>query len=91
MAAAAFCIADDQLVTGIRLLAAVTMNAEVIRVIETPPVSGVDPPVTQDFLGNGGWIFTEITSNIGKCHATIQSLFNIQSVINRQVFIVSRN
>ena len=90
MAGTAFCIAYDQLVTGIRLLAVVTMNAEVIRVIETPPVPGVDPPVTQDLFGNGGWIFAEITSYIGKCHALIQSLFNIQSVINRQMFIVSR-
>ena len=43
-------IADDQLVTGVLLLATISMDAEVIGVIETPSVPGVDPSVPKDLL-----------------------------------------
>ena len=50
VAGTALCITDDQLVTGIRLFAAIAMNTEIIRVIKAAPVPGIDSSVPKDFL-----------------------------------------
>lgn len=47
---AAFVITDDHFVAGIGLLASIPMDTEIIRVIETPSVPGVDPPMPKDLL-----------------------------------------
>ncbi len=57
-------ITDDQLVAGVFLLAPETMDAEVVRVVKTAPIPGVDLSVATDLLRDRGRILAEITCNI---------------------------
>ena len=43
-------VADDQLVTDIRFLAAITMDAEAVGVVEAAPIPRIDLPVFLDLL-----------------------------------------
>ena len=61
---AACLITDDQLVTGIGFFAPETMDAEVIGVVKTPSVPGVDLSVPNDLLRDRSRILAELSCNI---------------------------
>ena len=46
-------IADDQLVTGIRFPAFVSVDTEVVGIIKTPAVEGVNNTVFPNLFGDG--------------------------------------
>ena len=90
VAGAAFRIADNQLVTGVCLFAAIPMDTEVIGVVEASSVPGIDPSVTKDFLRYGCRVLTEITGYIREWYIGIQRILNIYPVIDGQMFMISR-
>ncbi len=64
MTGAACVITDDQLVAGIGLFTAEPMDTEVVRVVKTASIPGVDTAMTKDLLRDRRRILAEIASNI---------------------------
>ena len=84
-------ITDDQFAAGVCLLAAKTMNTEVIRVVKAPSVPGIDDPMFPDFFGDGGRVLAEIPCDFTEGLTGIEGLFNKSTVIERKMFVVTRD
>ena len=42
-----------------------------------------------DFLGDGCWILTEVLGNVLEGSSFVDCFFNVQSVIERQMFLIA--
>lgn len=60
-------------------------------VIKAAAVPGVGDSVSEHLIGNGGWIFTEVSGNLAEGLAFIQRTLNISTVIKGEMFMVSWN
>lgn len=91
MAGTAKGITQDEFVTGIRLFTMKAVNTKVVRIVEGASVPGVDLPVKPYLFRDSGGIFAEVTGDISERYTGIQCVFDIQTVINGQVQVVSRD
>ena len=77
-------IADDEFAAGIGFLTAVTVNAEVIRIVKAAAAPGVNRSVFPDLPGDGGGVLAEVP-------AFVEGLFDELAVIQGKVFEVAWN
>ena len=66
MAGCALLITDDELLTYIGFATFEAMDTEVIRIIETPLMPGIQGSMEPNFLRNRCWIFTEKLCDISE-------------------------
>ena len=92
MAGPALGIADDELATGIGLFTAEPLGAEVLRIVEET-FSGMilGKSVLLDFFGDGGGVFAQVTSDVFKRRSRVKAVFNVKTVFDCKVFVVSWN
>ena len=72
MAGTAKGITDDELVAGVGLLTAETVDAEVVGIVKTAPVPCVYNAVLPNLFGDSGRVFAEIFGDFPKGFPFIQ-------------------
>ena len=87
----AFDPAQDNLSTGVRLLAVIAVNTEIFGVIERTFVIPIWETVSPDFFRDCGRILAQEPGNILKGSALVQFVFDIDTVFKGKVFLVTRN
>ena len=83
-------VTDEELVAGVCLSAGKSVDAEVVRIVETSAVPGIDGAVFPDFSGDSGRILAEVFCNVPEGLSFIQAFFDVRSVFKRKVFVISR-
>lgn len=91
MARSAQGVANDELAAGVGFLTAVTVNAEVIRIVEAAAVPGVNGSVFPDLPGNGGRILAEVPGDFAERSAFVEGLFDELPVIESKMLVVAWN
>lgn len=86
-----FDTAHEQLLACIGLLTMITMDTEVVCVIEGTFMIPVRCPTGLYLLGDSSRVLAKEASNVLKGCALIQFGFNIDTVIKSKVFLVTRN
>lgn len=89
MAGPAFGITDYKFPAGIRLPTVEAVNAKVIGVIKTAAVPCIDNPVSPYFFGDGRRVLAKIFGNLAEGLSFIKAVFDIDSVIQSQMFMIS--
>lgn len=65
------------------------MDTEIFQVDEETVVFPYAESVGSDFLGDGGWIFAETFGDVFECHISVKGFFDVQSVIESQMFLIA--
>ena len=86
----AFDAAEDDLVTDIGLTAMVSMDTEVFGIIKSAFVIPVAETVFPHFLGDSGWIFAEEAGDVFKRSTIGKSFFDVETVFQGKMLLVSR-
>ncbi len=89
-AGSAFDPAEDDLATDIRLPAMVSVDAEVVGVVESTLVIPVAEAVLFDLFRNGRGVFAQKTCDVLKGRSFGKRLFNVETIPQGEVFLVSR-
>ena len=84
-----FDAADQDLLAGIRLLAAIPVGTEVMGIVKSAFVVPVGKSVFFYLSGNGGGILTQISGDLFEGKPFIQGLFNKEPVLKGKVFVVA--
>jgi hypothetical protein len=80
---------NDDFAADIGLTAVITVNTEVLHVYKKSMVFPHAEPVSPDFFGDGSRVLTEGLGNVFEGTAFIEGFFNVQSVIESQVFLIA--
>ena len=89
-AGCAFDTTEDDLAAGIGLFTVITMDTEILSIIKGAFVIPVGQPMCLYLLGNGSRILAQKASNILKGSAFVQFVFNVDTVFECKVFLVTR-
>ena len=89
-AGSAFDPAEDDLATDIRFSAMVSVDAEVVGVVEGALVIPVAEAVFFDLFRNGRWVLAQETCDVLKGRSFGKRLFNVEAVLQGKVFLVAR-
>ena len=89
-AGSAFDPAEDDLATDIRFSAMVSVDAEVVGVVEGALVIPVAEAVFFDLFRNGRWVLAQETCDVLKGRSFGKRLFNVETVLQGKVFLVAR-
>lgn len=81
MAGAAGGIAEKELFAGIRLPTPETVDTEVVGVVEAAFIPCIGDPVFKDFIGDSGRVLTEVFGNDPKGLTFVQSLLDVQAIL----------
>lgn len=84
-----FDTAKDNLPTGIGLLTMISVNTEIFGIIEGSFVIPVRKAMSLYFFGDGSRILTQKSGDIFKRSPFIQFIFNVNTVIQSKVFLVT--
>ena len=84
-----FDAADQDLLAGIRLLAVIPMDTEVMGIVKSAFVVPVGKSVFFYLPGDGGGILTQIPGDLFEGKPFIQGLFNKEPVLKGKVFVVA--
>ena len=84
-------ITDDELVASVGLLTTEAMDTKVVGIVKTAPVPCVYNTMLPNLFGDSGRIFAEIFGNFPKGFAFIKRFFNVLSVSQRKMFVVTRD
>lgn len=76
----AFDITDEQFAAGIGLLIIKTVDTEVIGIIETAAIPGIDTAMFPEFFRDGGRIFAKEFCDFSKRFTVILTVFDIEPV-----------
>ena len=82
-------VADNHLLACIRFVTAKPMDTEVIGVVKAPSVPGILRTMLSDFFGNRCRILTEEPRDIFERCTLIQRVFNVLSVLESQMFLIT--
>lgn len=77
VAGTAVVVANEKLIAGIGRFTPKSVDTEVVGIIETASVPGINHAIAFDFLRDGGGVFTEILRNILKGKPLIQRLLYV--------------
>ena len=66
----------------------IAMLIEILHVNEEAMVFPHAESISLDFLGDG-WILTEVLGNVLEGSSFVDCFFNVQSVIERQMFLIA--
>ena len=67
----------------------IAMLTEILHVNEEAMVFPHAESMSLDFLGDGCWILTKVLGNVLEGSSFIDCFFNVQSVIERQMFLIA--
>ena len=81
--------AEDDLVTDICLLTLITVNTEVVSIIECSFTIQKVHPVELDLLGDGCRILAEVLGHLLEGQTFIERVFNVLPVFQSQVLLVT--
>ena len=81
--------AEDDLAADVGLPAVITVDAEVVGIVEGALVVPVGEAVGPDFLGDGGRILAQEPCDILERSSLIQFIFNVDTVIKGKMFLVA--
>ena len=90
-AGSTFDTADENLPTGIGLLAVIPMDTEVLCIVKSALMVPVRQAVCLDFFRDGSRIFTQVSGNVFGDTAFIQRGFNVYTVFKGKMFLVTGN
>ena len=86
-----FDTAENELATGISFLTVIPVDAEVLCIIKGSFMIPVGQAVCPDFLGYGGGILTQETSNVLKGSPFVQFVFNVDTVFKGKMLLITGN
>lgn len=86
----AFDATKDDPATNICLPAVISVDAEVVGIVESTLVKPVAEPVLFDLFRNGRGIFTEEACNVFKGRSSRKRFFNKKPVLQGEVFVIAR-
>jgi hypothetical protein len=89
-AGTALAVTDKELFADVGSLAAETVDAEVLRVIETAYVGGVCGAVELHLFGDGGRIFAEIAADLPEGEILHKGIGDVLPVLKCEMFLVAR-
>lgn len=90
MTGAVVSIAEDELVVGVRLFAAETVDTKVVGVGEAVPVPCIGGPVFPDLVRDCGGILAQVFCYFTEGLPLIQGLFDKNAVIQGKMLMFSR-
>ncbi len=87
----AFDATKDDLATNICLSTVISVDAEVVGIVESALVIPVAESVPFDLFRNGRGIFTEEACNVFKGSSGGKSFFNVKPILQGEMFLITRN
>lgn len=82
--------AKDDLATDICFSTVISVDAEVMGIVEGALVIPVAEPVLFDLFRNGRGIFAEEACNVFKGCCSGKSFFNVKPILQREMFLIAR-